>query len=448
MPLARRAFLALVMAAAVSISGTARQSALQEPGFTTDQFFQIDKVWPVHLTFSADQWAAMQPRYSGGGGGFGGGFGGNLQGPEGARNGVSASRGIEFTYVHASLDIDGTTFPDVGVRYKGNGTFMRAQGTQKASLKIDLNKYVRGQHLASITTINLQNNITDIGWMNEVFSYRLYRDAGVPAPRTAYARVYVTVPGRFSRQFFGVYSISENVDEHFIETRFGTKKGAILKPSTRDPFTFLGNQWSAYNQTYDPKTDMTADEKARIIALCSFVSTASDADFAAHAADYVDFEEFSRYFAVLVWMANADSLLQMGQNYYVYLHPRTHKLNFIAWDQDGSFGNFSRSGNADSWSIYYPWNGNNTFLGRMYGVEAFRTLYLARLKEFTQTIFQPERFAAQLKEIGPAIRPSILTEDNGTWVTQFDRIADGQAGILPFARNRNQSVISQLANGR
>jgi len=238
-------------------------------------------------------------------------------------------------------------------------------------LKVDLNKFVKGQKIAGLTTINFQNNITDIGWMNEVLAYQLYRDAGAHAPRTSYAKVYITVPGRYTRHYIGLYSISENVDENFIEDRFGTRKGAILKPSTRTPFTWMGDTWPSYNQTYDPKTDLTDTEKARIIEFCRFVSYANDADFAARIGQYVDIDAFARYFAVLVWIANADSLLQIGQNYYVFLHPKTNKLTFIAWDQDGSFGNFRNQ--AADWTIYYPWNGNNTFLGRIYNVEAFRT---------------------------------------------------------------------------
>ena len=114
---------------------------------------------------------------------------------------ATASRrrqGIEYDYVHATLQIDDWTFRDVAVRYKGNGSYLRASraSTDKISLKVDLNKYVKGQSLAGLTTINFQNNITDVGWMNEVLAYRLYRDAGALAPRTAYAQVYLAVEGQ------------------------------------------------------------------------------------------------------------------------------------------------------------------------------------------------------------------------------------------------------------
>ena len=254
--------------------------------------------------------------------------------------------------MHATLQIDDWTFRDVAVRYKGNGSYLRAaRGSDKISLKVDLNKYVKGQKLAGLTTINFQNNITDVGWMNEVLAYRLYRDAGALAPRTAYAQVYLTVEGQGEKRYLGLYSVSENVDENFAEERFGTRKGAIFKPSTQELFTDWGADWAAYNQSYDPKTDLTDAQKQRVIALGRLVSGATDEEFAATIGDYVDLDDFARYFAVLVWLANHDSLLQNGQNFYTYLHPDTNRMHFIAWDQDFSFGNGRNNG---AWSIYSP----------------------------------------------------------------------------------------------
>ena len=261
-------------------------------------------------------------------------------------------RASSTEYVHATMQIDDWTFRDVAVRYKGNGSYLRATraGSDKISLKVDLNKFVKGQKLAGLTTVNFQNNITDAGWMNEVLAYRLYRDAGALAPRSTYARVYLTVEGQSEKRFLGLYSVSENVDENFFEERFGTRKGAILKPSTQDLFTDWGADWSVYDQSYDPKTDLTDAQKSRIIELGRLVSHATNEEFAARIGDYVDLDDFARYFAVLVWLANNDSLLQNGQNFYTYLHPDTNRMHFIAWDQDFSFGNVRNL--ATSWSIH------------------------------------------------------------------------------------------------
>jgi hypothetical protein len=408
---------------------------------TQAQFFSPAKVWTAHLTMSAESWAAMQPQY--GAGGFD--RGNRFLGPPGGRNGVAARQGIEFEYVPATLQLGDWTFRDVAVRYKGNGSFLRATraGSDKISLKVDLNKYVKGQQLAGLTTLNFQNNITDSGWMNEVLAYRLYRDAGSLAPRTTYAQVYLTVDGESEKRYLGLYSVSENVDENFFDARFDTKKGAIFKPSTQELFTDWGPDWDVYDQSYDPKTDLTDAQKARVIALGRLVSHASDAEFAAQIGDYVDLDDFARYFAVLVWLANHDSLLQNGQNFYTWLNPDTNRMHFIAWDQDFSFGNVRNNG---ALSIYYAWSGANRFLARIYNVESFRAKYLARMREFSERLFVSERFVTQIGEIAPALRPAVALEGE-EWLPDFDRIASGRFGIVPYVTNRAAYVKKELDRG-
>ena len=157
----------------------------------------------------------------------------------------------------------------------------------------------------------------------------------------------------------------------------------------------------------------------------------------------MDLDDFARYFAVLVWLANHDSLLQNGQNFYTYLHPDTNRMHFIAWDQDFSFGNARNNG---GWSIYSAWSGNNRFLSRLYGVDAFRSKYLARMTEFSERLFVPERFMQQVGEIGPAIRPSVELE-GAEWLAGFDRVVAGRSGIVPYVTSRAAFVKAELEKG-
>ena len=430
-----------------STAPSARQetAATRVTEITAAEFFSATRVWTAHLTMSAEAWKAMQPRYGSTGGG-----GSRFLGPAGGRNGVAARQGIEFDYVQATLQLGDWTFRNVGVRYKGNGSFLRATrgGGDKISLKVDLNKNVKGQKLAGLTTLNFQNNVTDAGWMNEVLAYRLYRDAGALAPRTTYAQVHLTVEGQPGPRFLGLYSVSENIDEAFFEERFGTRKGAILKPSTPELFTDWGPDWRDYQQAYDPKSDLTETEQARVIALGRLVSGATDEEFARRIGDFVDLDDFARYCAVLVWLGNHDSLLQNGQNFYTWLHPQTNRMHFIAWDQDFSFGNnrasaTNRGIEPARWPIERPWSGSHDFLARLYAVETFRTRYFTRLAEFSDRLFLPERFAAQVSEIAPAIRSSVERESRDG-LPAFDAIAAGRAGIVPFATERAAFVKAQL----
>src|SRR5687767_7917691 len=539
----RHLFMVCVAFAVLTATGVSAEPVPQNP----DALFQPTKVWSIHLTFTPEQWEAMEPKGGGGmfggppgspgggarggpavrpggpggPGGFGpatflapafmtqadqdkdgkitsdefaalgqkwytswdksnsskitndqlrdglnatfappGGMGGPgapdrfggpggrgpglvLQGPEGKRNGLASSMGVEFNYVRAKLDFEGNAFNDVAVRYKGNGTFLQSRGSLKRSLKIDLNKHVDGQKLAGVTTLNLHSCVTDASWMNEVLSHRSFRDANVPASRTAYARVYVTVPGKHERQYLGLYSVVEDVDKSFAEERFKAKKGAIFKPVTPAPFSDLGDDWAKYNQTYDPKTNTSKAEKQRVIDFAKLVTHGSDEEFAKRLPEFVDLDNFSRFMAVTVYLSTLDSILSAGQNYYLYLHPETNRFHFMPWDLDHSFGQFFLFGSQsqrENLSIHKPWMGENRFLERAFKVEAFKQPYLARLEEFNNTIFKPERFHQQVDEIAAAIRPAVQ-EESAEKLARFDKAVAGDsvepAGFGPPPREGN-----------
>ena len=440
-------------------------AALGEKWFTTWDKSKSGKLDTAQIRSGLN--SVAEPPNSGPPGGGPGRRGGGmmLQGAEGKRNGLASAMGIEFKYVHGDVEFQGQRFTNVAVRYKGNGTFMESRGSLKRSLKVDLNHFVKGQKLAGITKLNLHNSVTDASWMNEVLSYRLYRDAGVPAPHSAYTRVFVTVPGKFDHQYLGLYSIVEDVDKHFVQKTIGLKEGAIFKPVTPNMFGDLGDDWKNYKQTYDPKTELTDQEKRRLIDFCRFVTKADDAQFAARLGDYVDLEEFSRFMAVMVWLSDLDGILGPGQNLYLYLHPKSQKLVFIPWDQDHSFGQFGMVGSQEQreqLSIHQPWREANPFLERVFKVEAFKKMYLTRLSEFSQTIFKPERLAMQVDELASVLRPAVREESEDK-LARFDQVVAGNSPpngggpgfgrgfgqptkpIKPFAKIRSQSVSDQLA---
>jgi hypothetical protein len=131
--------------------------------------------------------------------------------------------------------------------------------------------------------------------------------------------------------------------------------------------------------------------------------------------------------AVTVWLSTMDSILGPGQNYYLYLHPGTHKVQFIPWDLDHSFGQFGMMGSQEqreNLSIHKPWRGENRFLERVFRTDAFKKLYLAKLDEFNKTIFKPERFFQQVDQVAAAIRPAVR-EESEEKLARFDRVVAG-----------------------
>lgn len=416
-------------------------------GLRASDVFGFTNVWAIHLRFTPEQWDAMEPQQGGGprGGPRRGSF---LQGPEGGRNGIAAAFGAVFNYVHADLEFGTYVITNVGVRYKGNGTFLSSREGLKRSLKIDLNQFVKGQKLAGMSQLNLHNSVRDPSGMNEAIAYRLFREGGMPAPRTAFARVYVTVPGKYARRYFGLYNLIEDVGSGFAEERFGVKKGAIFKPVTPNLFSTLGDDWSAYNQTYDPKGDLTEEQKRRVIECSKWVSSSSDQDFASKLGDYIDTKNFARYMAMTVWLSDLDGILGPGQNYYLYLHPQAQKFSFIPWDQDQTFGQFPRGSEEqrEGLSIRRPWSGQNRFLERVFQNQEFYAAYVAALREFNGSLVQSERLDRQVSELAAILRPAIQDESPER-LAEFEKAVAGERVSLSMGPGFNGPVAVKSLRG-
>ena len=67
----------------------------------------------------------------------------------------------------------------------------------KQPFKVDLNKFAKGQKLGEVNELNFHNVIDDRSYMSDALAYEFFRDAGVPAPRTAYVYLSVSVERRW-----------------------------------------------------------------------------------------------------------------------------------------------------------------------------------------------------------------------------------------------------------
>ena len=89
----------------------------------------------------------------------------------------------------ADVQVDGNYIDSIGVQFKGNSSY-NAPGKKKP-FKIDFNEYVSGQNYDGLKTINLSNSVNDPTLMREKLYLDFCLDAGIPAPRAAYANLYL-----------------------------------------------------------------------------------------------------------------------------------------------------------------------------------------------------------------------------------------------------------------
>lgn len=439
--------------------------------------FGLGKVWKFHLAVSARDYEALQPAAGGGffggpGGPGGPGFPGRPAPPPKAADKPTdvhkgGSFGIEFPFVHADFTAEGKTYKDIGLRYKGGGSFVMSNGRTKRNFKVELDHFDTKQRFHGHKKINLNAGVMDPTGAREALAFAVFRDAGVLAPRTAFAEVTLTVPGKFDGELVGLYTVIEQVDKSFLAARFKNGKGLLMKPEVRPglgprgPLGYQGDNWEPYKAALQPKRDATPEEAKRVIEFTRLINRADDPQFRREIGSYLDVDQFLRFLGVTALLVNMDSFFTGGHNAYVYLNPDTNKFVFIPWDLDLSFGGFFMFGQADQqadMSLTHPYPGENRLVERVLAVKEHNDRYQAILKELSSTCFAKDRLLANLDAIEKATKDARDREAKAVTARRENMgfgfgagpgpgfgAGPGQTSLRSFIDRRTAAVADQVA---
>ena len=427
-------------------------------------FFGLGKVHSLHLDITAAEWQKMQPapgKKFPGPPGFGPKVVPKPAPPTDKPADVHKSAGAfgtEFPWVRAEVEIGGKSFRNVGVRFKGNFTYVASAQMLRRPLKIDLDHFDEAHRLHGQRKLNLGNGVTDANRSREALAFAVYRAAGVPASRTAHAELTLTVPGKYDKEFVGLYTVIEQIDKAFLKTHFKNANGLLLKPENlRGGLEYLGEDWRRYEDKYRPKNEATQAQQQRLIAFTRLIHQAGDAEFREQVATYLDVDAFLRFIAVDALIAHLDSFLGFGHNFYLYLPPDTNRFVFLPWDLDLSMGMWPVGGPPEKQidlSLEHPHIGQNKLIDRLFAMKEVKEKYMRILKDLSATCFTKEKLLKDIDAIEQATRRPLALEKEATAARKEPAKGFG-AGIVAqgpplriFVEKRTESVLAQLAGQR
>ena len=432
------------------------RAAGQEPGAKeshNNELFGATNLWAIHLEIPAKEYEAMQPAAAG----FGA-PGAPLPAPKDPKDKRESERnlfGTEFPWAQADLTAEGKTFKKVGLRYSGEIAYFASSLGLKRPLKIEFNKFVADQQFHDLTSLQLHAMPMDPSKSREVLAYSLFRAAGVPAPRTAFAEVTLTVPGKYDKEYLGLYTVVENVDRTFLAGRFGADKGVLMKPFQLRSVEQFGNDWNAYRGLYRPHSEPTPEEAKRIVAFARLVNSASDDAFKKEIESYLDVDEFLRFLAANAITSNLESVFALGHNYLLYLNPKTNRFVFLPGDLEFSLANFLLMGSPEQLmdlSLAHPYPGQNKLVERLLASKEVNEKYQKVLKELWEKTFVKERLLEQIEALEKITKEPLAKEKTAAAAREEVAAGFGPGGAGPqapdlktFVEKRSASIAAQLA---
>ncbi|MDE0683896.1 MAG: ankyrin repeat domain-containing protein, partial [Candidatus Poribacteria bacterium] len=345
-----------------------------------------------------------------------------------------------YTYVEASVSIDGVVFPKVGLRKKG---FIGSQSHTRPSLKVKLNHINKKDGIEGLTNLTLNNNKQDTSLVSQFMGYALFNAIGSPAPRCAYAKV--TVNG----ENLGIYSHVETVRKPLLKRAFGNSKGALYEGTVVD---FYEN----WENSFEHKRGDDARGRAQINALIDLLADpkATETDI----GELVDLESFYRFWATEGLVGFWDGYSGNKNNFFVYLNPDDDKFYFLPWGMDSIFTKMSKLEFMNDRRAPISVKTQGLIAYKLYQFENGRRRYAEALTEILDNHWDAPELLAALDKIAVMVEPHLVPaqrtiaeeweggrgawqgSDKPTFTSELDEVRD-------FIRNRESDIQAEIADG-
>ncbi|MFD2541504.1 CotH kinase family protein [Lacinutrix gracilariae] len=378
-----------------------------DPNF--DEVFEDNAVKRLDIVITEARWQSMLEDMTETYGSFGsGGSGASL---------VDTDENPIF--VPAEVFYNGLEWYRVGVRFKGNSSLQTSwqNGILKLSFKLDFDEFeddypqIDNQRFYGFKKLSLKNNFDDKSMLREKVATDVFRNAGLVASHTAFYTLYVDHGD--GPQYFGLYTLVEEVDDTVIDTQFSDDDGNLYKPD--------GDAASFAAGTYDEEeyVKKTNEDEADFSDVASLLDVLNDASRTTDASSWrtnldavLDTDVFLKYLAVNTVIQNWDTYGRMTHNYFLYNNPDTSKLTWIPWDNNEALQTGKLGG-----SLALDFSGLNDaewpLIGYLYQDAVYKNQYDSYVQEVIDNTFNESTMQSQYATYAALIEPYATSEIDG-----------------------------------
>ena len=359
---------------------------------------------------------------------------------------------LDQAYMPAQLIYnDSDVLDSIGVRYKGNSSYIRSGATVKKPFKFKFDKYINGQRLFGTERLNFSNSVSDPTFMREMIGYNV-TSKYMPSPRAVYANIYV------ENELIGLYIQVEQVDEIFLKRHF-TNNGYNLYKASDDGATlkYFGDDQTRYESEYELQTNKAENDWSGFINLLDKLNNTPGDLFAETLSECLNINNIISHLAFNMVFSSFDSYTGSGRNFYFYDDMDSGRFNFIPWDLNETFGTYTNNWNVITQNVVLTSNaGDRPLLRRIMENDSLRSVYFDRMREMIEGSASYDSIASMIERFQPMIQEYVLADGNKLYSDAmfFDNIENnvrinlGQVipGLKSFSLARNENIIAQISD--
>ena len=326
------------------------------------------------------------------------------------------------SYLLADITVNGVIYDSVGVRYKGNSSFVEANnsGNPKLPFNIDVEFVHDDQNVMGYEKLKLSNSIFDPTFVRETIGYS---SSGfyLPTPETGYMNVSI------NGEELGLYVNAESINKQFLRKHFGNDNGTFFKC---EPQFQYGEDYLAWPDLVWHGADSNAFEYQKGYELKSqhgwsdLIELISTLNFHTENIEGIlNVDRVLWYFASSVVMPDLDSYIFpfLPHNYYLYKNA-SGQFEVIPWDKDQSFGGsvinlFLLFGGNQYWvynhsPFHYENDSTRPLFSKLMQVPLYKMIYTAHMRTIIDEIYNTEYYYSWATEIQDSIETYALNDPN------------------------------------
>ncbi|MFN8533236.1 MAG: CotH kinase family protein [Dehalococcoidia bacterium] len=458
--------------------------------------FPQDSINHLTITITPEHWAAMEANLTAlfGARGAGGGpnsppwpgsgapppdqFSPRGGPPPGGPGGAPDLTPVNPDWFPATIEFNGKTWTQVGLRYKGNSTLRMGwtSGTQKLPFKLDFDQFedsfpaIKNQRFYGFKQLSLSPNVGDVTAVREALTYDLLAESGLVAAETAWYEVYLDYGEGPVR--LGLYTFIEVIDDTVVARHFGDDSGNIYEadgPAASLATGVEGQIEKSFQKENNQKAANWSDLKTLSAVLHSPERISDPAAWRAKLEAVFDVDSFLMWLGISAAIQHWDTYGQMSHNYYLYHDPATDRLTWISWDhnfvlgasgggrgpggpQGGAFPGGAAPGGAPrgpmgpggrGTSLDQANVGTNWPLIRfLLDDPIYSAAYLEHVARFAAGPFDADRITAKVQTMTRLVGPAAALE---TGQPAYDTAVQN---LIEAIRSRSQAVREFLASTR
>jgi hypothetical protein len=234
--------------------------------------------------------------------------------------------------VPATVLIDGKTYHDAGIHFRGMSSYMGVPEGRKRSLNVSLDLVHAAQNAGGYRTLNLLNAHEDPTFMRAVLFLRIARQY-IPAPKANFVRVVI------NGENWGLYANVQQFNKDFLKENYPDSGGARWKvpgPNPQGGLSYLGSTASSYKNAYEIKTKDDPALWTALMELCRTLNQTPANQLEEVLSPILDIDGVLRFLALDNALVNNDGYWTRGSDYSIY-RDEDGKFHVIPHDTNETF---------------------------------------------------------------------------------------------------------------